>query len=361
MNRQLQKKRLRIALSRPAPNVGNDEDPLSITGVRGFRKQDPDSGRSYAVLELRTKSGLIGYGECRPVSDAAVKSTADLLVGCQASAYEVLTPTVPDGVQAAVNVAALDILGKAAKAPVYRVLGGPTRNKARAITRLSGSTDDQLRADLDKQHGAGFRAFLLPIPAVGARNGGSAFVKAAEARLKNLRASASDSDFALEASDHLTPGDAAILAAALESMFPLWLDEPCTVSNLNTIRKISAETVMPLGFGREIADGGTYQDLLRIGLVDVLRPDLLTHGITGIRRLAAMAETYYVAVAPQHEGGPISTAAALHLAASIPNFFILQLPSLAGAKLNNGFLELPKTPGLGVEVNVSELERNRIA
>ena len=362
MNRQLQKKRLRIAESRPAPMIADTDDSLSIAEVRGFRPRDPESGRSYAVLEVRTRSGVRGYGECRALSDTDLKSAAAVLTGRPASAYEVLGATVPASAQAAVNMAALDILGKASKAPVYRVLGGPTRNKARAITSLEGSSDDQLQADLQKQHEAGFRAFLVPIPAAGARNQGSAFVKAAEARLKGLRTSAPDCDFALAGADRLTPGDAATLAAVLEPMFPLWFDEPCAVSNLNTVRKIAAESVMPLGFGREVADAGTYQDLLRNGLVDVLRPDLLTHGITGIRRLAAMAETYYVAVAPQHEGGSISTAAALHLAASIPNFFILQLPRpLAGARLKDGFLELPKAPGLGVDVNEAELERNRIA
>ena len=79
--------------------------------------------------------------------------------------------------------------------------------------------------------------------------------------------------------------------------------------------------MVPLSFGRTISDPGIFQDLLREGLIDLLRPDLLVHGITGIRRLAAMAETYYIDVAPWHNGGPIANAAALHPAASIPNFY----------------------------------------
>jgi len=73
-----------------------------------------------------------------------------------------------------------------------------------------------------------------------------------------------------------------------------------------------------------------------------------------------MAETYYVAVSPWHEAGPISTAAALHAAASIPNFFIVQLPT-GSATPREGFFELPKGPGLGVEVDETTLERNQIA
>ena len=141
-----------------------------------------------------------------------------------------------------------------------------------------------------------------------------------------MRTAAPEADFAIEAQRSSLLEMRLRLAAAVERMHPLWFDEPCPVSNLETIRKISEETVVPLGFGRTISDPGTFQDLLREGLVDLLRPDLLTHGITGIRRLAAMAETYYVDVAPWHHGGPIATAAALHAAASMPNFFIAQSP-----------------------------------
>ena len=177
-----------------------------------------------------------------------------------------------------------------------------------------------------------------------------------------MRTSAPNADFAFEGHAELTPGDAASLAAAVESMHPLWFDEPCRVSNLETIRKISEETVVPLGFGRTISDPGTFQDLLREGLVDLLRPDLLTHGISGVRRLSAMAETYYVALAPWHQGGPIAHAAALHAAASMPNFFIAQSPSSgAAAAPRDGFFELPKGPGLGIDVDEKTFEGNRIA
>ena len=221
-----------------------------------------------------------------------------------------------------------------------------TRNKARAITRLAGPTDEALNSDLQRQTAAGYRAFLIPV--------------VSPARFKALRSAAPEADFALEAQGRLTPGEAASVAAGMERLHPLWFDEPCPVSNLETIRKISEETVVPLGFGRTISDAGTFQDLLREGLVDLLRPDLLTHGITGVRRLAAMAETYYVDVAPWHAGGPIAHAAALHTAASIPNFFIAQ-SSVPDAQVMNGFFALPRGPGLGITVDEHTLEGKQIA
>jgi galactonate dehydratase len=336
--------------------------PHPISEVRAFQIGSPGTSGSYVVLRVQTRSGLIGFGECNSLSSSELKATNQAVVGRAASSYQALHGLVPAPVRGGLNIALLDILGKATKAPIYRVLGGPTRNKARAIARLAGSTDEELQSDLKKQLAAGFRAFLIPIPAPAARNQGSEFNHQAVSRFKAMRASAPDADFAYEANGELTPGDAASLATVVESLHPLWFDEPCPVTNVQTIHKIADETVVPLSFGRTISDPGTFQDLLREGLIDLLRPDLLVHGITGVRRLAAMAETYYVDVAPWHRGGPIANAAALHLAASIPNFFIAQASNASASDTpRNGFFELPKGPGLGIDVDEKSFEGNRIA
>jgi galactonate dehydratase len=157
----------------------------------------------------------------------------------------------------------------------------------------------------------------------------------------------------------------------LEPFHPLWLDEPCSLANLRTIRKIAAESVTPLGFGKTLTSLGAVQDLLREEAVDVLRPSLSHHGLTRIRRMAALAEACYVAVAPHHDGGPIATAAALHLAASLPNFVMQHIPpataeddrrmrqAVAGVDLevvHDGYAALPIGPGLGIAVDERALE-----
>jgi galactonate dehydratase len=359
---KVERRRALLGLGQREAAATGESGAHAISDVRAFRVPQSGPGSSYVVLQVRTQSGLIGYGECKELSSPELKATREVALGRPASAYETLRPLVPQNSQAAIDMASLDILGKATKAPVYRVLGGPTRNKARAIVRLAGTSDAELERDLQKQVASGFAAFLVPIPTPAARNQGSAYIQAGVARFKAMRAAAPDADFAFEGSDQLTPSDTATLAAAVEPMHPLWFDAPCPVSNLSTLHKIADETVVPLGLGRDISSPGTYQDLLRAGLVDLLRPDLLVHGISGTRRLAAMAETYYVAVAPWHAAGPIATAAALHVAASIPNFFIAQLPNsgAGSATAQAGFFALPKGPGLGVEVDAQALERNPI-
>ena len=350
-------------------------DKHEIVELRSYPLREPVSGRGYTVVRLRTQSGLIGWGEAKRASAAEVEKARSRIVGKPATAYAVTsTGTALD---AAIHCAMLDITGKAASAPVYRVLGGPTRFKARALASLFGAIDGELTSSLEALGKAGFQAFEVPIPAFNWRNQGQAFDKAARARMNGLRSAApKGSNFVLRGDGTLMAGDAAAVASSLERFHLLWFDEPCPVTNLRTIRKIAEETVTPLGFGREIANASIYQDLLREGIVDILRPSIQRDGIIRTRQIAAMAETYYVAIAPNHEGGPIGTAAALHLAASLPNFFIQSVPWPQDERdrrmradlvaepvetVRDGFLSLPTAPGLGITVNESALERYKEA
>jgi galactonate dehydratase len=353
-----------------APATGN----IEISELRLFPVREPVSGRSYAVLRVKTRSGLSGFGECARATADEVRQAGQSCVGRQATSY--VTLDAPPSLAGALNMAVLDIIGKSSNAPVYRLLGGPTRHKVRALALLHGSTDAELLASFD-QAAASYRAFRVPLPAPASRNQGRAYQIQMRRRLEALRDKGGDKvDFVIDGSGALTPGDAASVATTVEPLHPLWFDEPCSVSNFQTIRKISEESVVPLGFGREITNPGTYQDLLREGLIDVVRPDIGREGITRARRIAALAEPYYIAVAPHHEGGPVATAAALQLAAVLPNFFLQNIPlpaadedrrmraDIAGdaiERVRDGFASLPTGPGLGITVNESALEKYHAA
>ena len=146
---------LRFAQAPPSTTVPTDQHLIS--DVRGFQMS------SYAILQVRTRSGLMGYGECNELSAPDLKATNQALAGRAASSYQAVDGLVPATVRGGLNIALLDILGKATQAPIYRLLGGPTRNKARAILRLSGASNAELHSDLQKQMTAGYRAFLIPI------------------------------------------------------------------------------------------------------------------------------------------------------------------------------------------------------
>ena len=350
----------KFALLQSKPTAGAGSH--AISEIHAFAVPGSGNQGGYSVLEVNTRSGVTGYGECKPLSRADVDAL-NQLAGKPAYAYEALTSLAPEPAQGGLNMALLDIVGKIANAPVYRVMGGPTRFKARAIARLRGASTSELQAEVQKEMAAGVRAFLVPIARPAARNQGSAFAKANVDRFTALRAAAPDADFAVESSEELTPGDALFLAAALQPHRPLWFDEPCPIDNFEDLQRISHQTVVPLAFGRKVRDPGTFQNLLRAGLIDLVRPDLLHFGISGACRIASMAETYYTAVALWHRAGPITTNAALHAAATMPNFFALQIPDsgLGSAVIRDGFFELPKGPGLGITVDTAQWERNRIA
>jgi galactonate dehydratase len=349
----------------PAPlNPG-----LEMAALDAFPVREPVSKRAYTCLRLRARLGATGYGECSRISPAELSALRGAILGKEASTFESIRRgmTVSSSALAGLDMAMLDLAGKFMNAPVYQVLGGPTRNQARALARIEGETDEALVAAVAQARSAGHRAFLIPVPATHSLNHSATLVSATRQRMDRIRSAAgAGCDFVLDAAGKLTPGDASTLAAAFERFHLLWFDEPSSPSNLSAAYKIAGENVTPVGFGRFAAEAGVFQDLLRNDAVDIVRPDLARHGITQTRRISAVAEAYYVAVAPFHEGGPIATAAALNLAASLPNFFIQQTPypaaeedrhmraRLAGESVEtvkDGFLQLPREPGLGISVD----------
>ncbi len=283
--------------------------------------------RDSTILKVTADNHLVGWGESAVPYDDSLKRAIGR------PAYQCALHQHP-----ALNMAMLDIVGQAAKAPIYQILGGPTRNKVRVMTAWS-----------DAAAKAGHRAFIAPPPLV----------------------QKTGFDFVVDGGGKMTPGEASSLAASLEKLHPLWLDEPCPQVNLGTIRKIAEENVTPLGWGRNFQSLSEVQNMLSEQLIDVVRLDIAKHSISAIRKAAALAETYYVAVAPFHSGGPIATAASIHLAASLPNFFIQQIPWSEGEErkrraeitgrdiesVREGYVELLTGPGLGIKVNEQALRR----
>jgi galactonate dehydratase len=367
--------RLAAAIQAAHINPVQAENELAITDVRAWALREPASRRAYSVVKIQTRSGIAGFGECAPLTGAEIAGAKKVLQGRPATAFEVCAPLLAEFplAQAGLNVAMLDCLARRAKAPIFQVLGGPTRYRVRALVSLSGDSDASLVRSLERGQAAGFRAFLVPVPVAANANQGQAFVLAIKKRLETLRAAAGrDCDFVLDGAGRLSPGDAQMVSAAIERLHVLWFNEPSQITNLAALKKLTDENVTPIGIGRHVRECSAIQDLLREDAVDIIRPDLGLNGISQIRRMAAIAETYYVAVAPTHDGGPIGTAAALHLAAALPNFFVQQMPwpeadedrrmrselvDTPVEKVTEGFAELPVGPGLGITVSEQALDK----
>ena len=125
----------------------------------------------------------------------------------------------------------------------------------------------------------------------------------------------------------------------------------------------------PIATGERLLSRHEYRELLENGGCRIVQPDLMhAGGFSEVRRIAAIADMYCVPVAPHNPGGPICTAASMHLAAAIPNFHILEQmepqrafrdrASTSAIRFEDGYFLLPEGPGLGVEPNLDALREH---
>jgi galactonate dehydratase len=358
----------------PPPQAASS-DRLTITGFRAWRLREPVSGRRYTVVKLESRGGLVGFGEGGAVQGSDLAEAKSAVTGRRATDGEFIRHRLAGSpaMEAAVNNALLDLAARSSNVPVYQYLGGPTRFKARVLAHLEGDNEDVLGQSLQRAAKRGFNAFTFPIPSRDSLWRMQAYVDVIRKRVERLKAVAGpNADLVLDAKASLTPGDAGFVATALERGHLLWLDEPTEVVTNDALARVTDESVMPVGLGRKIHDVSTFQNLLRWGCVDILRPSAGLNSISKLRRMAAVAETHYVAIGPYHDGGPIATVAAIHLAASLPNFFIQQVPhplaeqdramraELTGGDREaavDGFAPLLNKPGLGIEVSEPALKK----
>lgn len=343
-------------------------------------------GRLYLVVRVDTDDGLSGYAETEAgsVPQAAVdrlKRELHALLGTNPARYvrvdeDLRRSGASLASRAVANVACLDILGQATKASVYEILGGPTRHKVRAVAVLPTGSDAELRDSVMAAKREGHRAFSVPLAMPSGMERGRRFFTAVRNTLDSLRAAAGEEcDFVLDCGGRPSPGEARSIAARMEGFHLLFMDEPCGELSATAQASISKASAVPIGYGRGFTECARFQDLLREDGVDVLRPAPAIHGLTSLRKAAAIAETCYVAVAPFHRGGPIGAAAGLQLCAALPNSFAQETPFSARAADRqlraaisgwdetpvDGFFPLPARPGLGLSVDERALDAHTIA
>lgn len=348
--------------------------PLALAQFRAWRLKEPVSGRRYTVVKLQSQSGQIGYGEGGPAAALEINEARSAILGRRATELEFTRARLAaiPAMEAAVSNAMLDLVSRSRQVPIYQYLGGPTRFKARLLAQLEGSDEGSISGPLDRARARGFLAFTMPALQRDAMIPLREYVDRARSRVAAIRGkAAAGSEWVLDGAGLMTPGDAATVATALERARLMWFDEPTSVLTTDGIAKIADESVMPVGFGRKITDIATFQNLLRHGSVNVVRPSLGLNSLAKLKRIAAIAETHYVAIAPYHGGGPIGTLAGVHLNASLPNSFVQEVPVPASdrdaamrAELTSGnkelgdkgFAALLNRPGLGFEVNEKALD-----
>ena len=342
------------------------KDKIKITKLETFLVKP-----RWLFLKIHTDAGIVGLGE--PMTEGraltcqtAVKEVEAYLVGkdprqvvhhWQAIYRHAFYRGGPilTSVLSGIDMALWDIKGKALGVPVYELLGGPTRNRVRVYAHAR-SPQEMLKA---KERG--FTAFKTgPAKQRPARQieTQAAVQYAVERFAEQRKALGADIDIAIDFHGAVPPATARLLIKGLEPYQPFFVEEPCQAQNHDVMAEIARGTFLPIATGERVFTKWGFREVLEKKAAVVLQPDMChAGGITEVRLIAGMAEAYYASVAPHNPLGPISLAAGVQLAASIPNFLIQEQVSLGEGYIKKpftvreGYLDLPTGPGLGVELD----------
>jgi galactonate dehydratase len=265
------------------------------------------------------------------------------------------------------EMACWDIIGKALGQPCYKLMGGAVRDKIKAYANgwyTVERTPEAFHAAALKVVERGYLA--LKIDPFGA--GRYELSLEEQARSVSLieavrDAIGPDREIMVEMHGRFNPATAILMARKLEKYRPAWIEEPCPPENLAELKRVADRVEIPVATGERLHTMNEFRPLFDLQSVDIIQPDI-THfgGIAQTRRLAAWADVYNVLVAPHNVGGPVSTAAALHVAACTPNFMIqehfndfadswVKTAAPGVPEVVDGYFALPDKPGLGVEIN----------
>ncbi len=341
--------------------------------------------QTWVFVHVETDAGITGIGEAslegkEKAVEAAVEDMARFLVGRDPTRIEqnwqimyrhgfwrggVVLLTAMSGIEQAL----WDIAGKELGVPVYRLLGGACRDKIQLYTHSGGRTIDEAVKHAQSLVSQGWRAFKTG--SLGFENFATEkqCIKALVERFKAVReAVGPDILIGMDCHGRHTPGQAIQILRALEPYDLFFLEEPVPPDNVEAFMRLrNAETNVNIATGERLFTKWGYRELLEKQYADIIQPDPCHDGgLLETRKIGAMAETYYVRVAPHNPNGPVATAASLQLAACMPNFVILEYAQnqpwrdqviTEPLKIVNGYVELPTKPGLGVELNYEAIAK----
>jgi galactonate dehydratase len=345
-------------------------DNLKITKMETFLVKP-----RWLFLKVHTNAGIVGLGE--PITEGraltcaeAVKEIEPYLIGkdprrvvhhwqaIYKHAFYRGGPILTSALSG-IDQALWDIKGKALGVPVYELLGGPTRDRIRVYAH--GDKPDQLKAGVAK----GFTAFKTgPAKKRPARyiETPAAVQYAAEQFGELRRAVGNDVDIAIDFHGAISPATAKLLIKALEPYQPMFVEEPVNCQEHDVMAEIARGTFLPIATGERVFTKWGFREVLEKKAATILQPDLChAGGITEVRLIAGMADAFYATIAPHNPLGPISLAAGVQMAASIPNFLFQEQVSLGEGYIKkpftvrDGYLDLPTAPGLGIELDENAL------
>src|SRR5436190_15628426 len=351
-----------VASANASKAVVPGRSPLKITKLETFIHKN-----SWVFVKISTDAGIVGWGEMlkdkSKACAAEAQETAKYLVGQDPrpithhwqAIYRhgfyrggpVLT-----AVLSGIDMALWDIKGKALGLPVCELLGWPTRQKI----RVYGSRQDVAEGRCTAMKGAlraDDRAAYKYVESAG-------YVQRAAKSFADMRERLGpDIDIAFDFHGAVEPQTAMLLIKAIEPYQPFFVEEPIQCQDVEGMAEIAAKTHLPIATGERIFTKWGFRDILVKKAASIIQPDICyAGGITELRLIAGMAESYYVPLAPHNPQGPCSLAASCQIAAAIPNFLIQEQGTRSHENLlktpfkaEKGYLTVSTAPGLGIEID----------
>jgi galactonate dehydratase len=270
---------------------------------------------------------------------------------------------------AGIDQALWDIKGTQFGAPVHELMGGAARERIRVYQWIGGDRPSDVAEQAREQVEAGFTALKMNATEEIERVDDPATIQAAVTRLRQVREAVGDEvDIGVDFHGRVSKPMAKRLVRELEPYEPMFVEEPVLPEHNDALPEIAQHTTTPIATGERMYSRWDYKEVFENGTVDVIQPDL-SHagGITEVKKIAAMAEAYDVAMAPHCPLGPLALASCLQVDACSPNAFIQEqsldihynetsdvLDYLADPSVfdyEDGYVEIPTGPGLGVEID----------
>lgn len=346
----------------------------------------------YLFVQVETDAGIVGLGESGAwgyleASAGAVETFKRYLIGQDPLRIEhhwqylyrwtAFRGAAIMGALSAIDIALWDIAGKHFDVPVYQLLGGKTRDKARVYYHVFGDTKEKLIQGCRDAKAQGFTAVGHLTPFLDEDHSVPLFKTHVDKMRDAIETVAAyrdavgrDVDLCIEIHRRLAPAEAIVLARGIEEYHPFFYEDPILPDNFDAMALVAHNIHIPIATGERLHTIHEFQALLSRGAVQYVRPDVcLAGGLSHSKKIAALAEAHNVSVVPHNPLSPVSTAACIQLAACIPNFALQEYPLgenippkseivKSTLKLENGFLIIPDAPGIGVELAEDAAERH---
>jgi galactonate dehydratase len=369
---------------------------LRITDMKVFGVTlDPRLGRAdrpYVFVKIETNQGVFGWGEATlegkaSAAMACVNDLRDLVIGSDPMqvehTYQLMYigsfyrggPVLGSAISG-IDQAIWDIRGKVMGLPVYEMLGGAVDPRGvRGYYHASGRTLEEIKALGAKTREAGVTALKFQLPDMLEWIAPGEKIKRAVKHMETLRLGLGpDLDFAVDFHARPNPTVAAQILSEIEPYHLLFAEEVCPPENVRAMIKAVRKSTTPIATGERLIAAYGCADVIDLGVVDILQPDIAhVGGITALWKVSAAAEAAGIRMAPHACEGPVGGLASLHVDAASPNFLAQEICGLVDAgemnkvwedllgfpamRMIDGRYPLPTGVGLGFAVSEDALKR----